>query len=271
LGNLGKEMLYIDKRAEEEGLPRNTVLKEALQVLCLEHLYALPETEGITFQGGTCLRFLYGGPRYSEDLDFVVSDMQKLSSLFKKIGASIEKMGSLFERKIWMKVQKESKNLIRWKLYFETLEGRENSSVSIEFANYPAYTSQLLPLKVPRGYPSTPLILAKVETEEEILADKINSIAARRYLKGRDIFDVWFLKSKGVEVNVNMVEKKFKDYSTPKVKIEKKVSQFSEKRIRQDLENYLPKSYRERFRREGYEIMLEATREVVRKVDRQLG
>lgn len=31
-------MSYIDERAEEEGLLRKTILKEALQVLALEHL-----------------------------------------------------------------------------------------------------------------------------------------------------------------------------------------------------------------------------------------
>jgi predicted nucleotidyltransferase component of viral defense system len=263
-------MFYVDRRAQEEGLSRKTILKEALQVLCLERLYTLPESDAITFQGGTCLRLLYGGPRYSEDLDFVVSDMQKLSALYKKSSPSLEKMGHLFEGKIWTRMQKESKNLVRWKVYFQPLEGNENTSVTVEFANYPAYTSSLMPLKVPRGYPSTPLVLVQTEAEEEILADKINAIATRRYLKGRDIFDIWLLKSKGVSVDVEMVEKKFRDYSAPKVSIEKKVLQFSEKRVEEDLGNYLPKNYREKLRKAGYKILLEAAMEVALQVDRQL-
>ena len=262
-------MSYIIRRAREEGLPKNIVLKEALQVLCLEHLYTFPESDIIIFQGGTCLRLLYGGPRYSEDLDFVVSDMQTLSGLFKKVSSSVERMGPLFEGKTWMRVQKESKNLVRWKLYFESLEDKESSSVSIEFANYPAYTSQLLPLKIPAGYPSTPLILVKTETEEELLADKINALATRKYLKGRDIFDIWLLRSKGIAVNTDMVKKKFKDYSTPKTNLENKILQFNEEKIRHDLENYLPRNYREKFKKEGYKIMLEAAKTAVRQVDEQ--
>lgn len=262
-------MSYIDERAEEEGLLRKTILKEALQVLALEHLYSLPESDAITFQGGTCLRLLYGGPRYSEDLDFVVPDLHKVSGMFEKVRASAEKMGPLLEGNIWLRVQKESENLVRWKLYYEPLKGRENTSVSIEFAKYPAYTSQLLPLQIPKGYPSIPLVLVKAEAEKEILTDKVTALATRKYLKGRDIFDIWLLKSKGVEVDVMMVEKKFKDYSVPKVKIEEKVLQFTEARVKEDLENYLPKTYRERFEREGYGILLGVAREVCREVDKQ--
>jgi predicted nucleotidyltransferase component of viral defense system len=263
-------MSYIDERAEEEGLLRKTILKEALQVLVLEHLYRLPESDVITFQGGTCLRLLYGTPRYSEDLDFVVSNIQGLSGIFEKVMSSVEKMGPLFEGKVWMRIQKESENLVRWKVYYETLEGKENVSVSIEFAKFPAYTSQLLPLRIPKGYPAIPLILVKAEEEKEILADKVTAIASRKYLKGRDIFDIWLLKSKGVQVDVMMVKNKFRDYSVPRVKIEERILQFTEDWVRKDLENYLPKTYRERFQREGYKVLLDAARAVSREVDRQL-
>lgn len=263
-------MLYINERAEEEGLLRKTILKEALQVSVLERLYILSESDDITFQGGTCLRLLYGAPRYSEDLDFVVPNIQNMPVIFEKVKSSVEKMGPLFEGKIWMRVQKESENLVRWKLYYEPLEGRENTSVGIEFAKYPAYTSQLLPLGIPKGYPATPLILVKAEAEVEILADKINAIATRKYLKGRDIFDIWFLKNKGVRADAIMVEKKFRDYSAPKVNIEERALQFSEDWVRQDLENYLPRTYRAKFQKEGYGILLEAAIEVAREVDRRL-
>ena len=65
-------------------------------------------------------------------------------------------------------------------------------------------------------------------------------------------------------------KKKFRDYSVPKVKIEERILQFTEDWVRKDLENYLPKTYRERFRREGYRIMLDVAKEVSQEVDRQL-
>jgi len=142
--------------------------------------------------------------------------------------------------------------------------------VSAEFAKYPAYTPQLLPLKLPKGYPAAPMILVKAETEQEILADKLNAAATRKYLKGRDIFDIWLLKSRGVAVDAGMVEKKFRDYSSPVVSIEDRIARFSVEQVRQDLENYLPRAYRERFQREGYGILLDAAREAGAEADRQM-
>ena len=61
----------LKSRAQESGLPWQTLAKEALQVLFLEVFYGSGEASEATFQGGTCLRLLYKGPRHSEDLDFV--------------------------------------------------------------------------------------------------------------------------------------------------------------------------------------------------------
>ena len=44
---------------------------ELLQFHMLDNLYSLAGSEHITFQGGTAIRWLYGGLRFSEDLDFV--------------------------------------------------------------------------------------------------------------------------------------------------------------------------------------------------------
>jgi Nucleotidyl transferase AbiEii toxin, Type IV TA system len=44
---------------------------ELLQVLMLDTLYSLSGSYQAVFQGGTALRWIYGGSRFSEDLDFV--------------------------------------------------------------------------------------------------------------------------------------------------------------------------------------------------------
>jgi len=44
---------------------------EALQLILLDNLYAQSGSEHIIFQGGTALRWVYSGMRFSEDLDFV--------------------------------------------------------------------------------------------------------------------------------------------------------------------------------------------------------
>lgn len=46
---------------------------ETLQLILLDNLYAQSGSQDIIFQGGTALRWVYGGMRFSEDLDFVTS------------------------------------------------------------------------------------------------------------------------------------------------------------------------------------------------------
>lgn len=50
------------------------IIREYFQHLFLESLYKLPGSERLLFKGGTALRILYGSPRFSEDLDFSISE-----------------------------------------------------------------------------------------------------------------------------------------------------------------------------------------------------
>lgn len=50
---------------------RRNILKEYLQIVILDYLYAHPKYGGLVFYGGSCLAQCYNLPRLSEDLDFV--------------------------------------------------------------------------------------------------------------------------------------------------------------------------------------------------------
>jgi hypothetical protein len=51
-----------------------------------------------------------------------------------------------------------------------------------------------------------------VESEAEILADKVVALAGRPYLKARDVWDLNWLLQKGVEVDEGMVAQKAERY-----------------------------------------------------------
>lgn len=53
-------------------LAGRNILREYLQARSLEGLQRVGAMSALAFQGGTALRFLYGLPRYSEDLDFAL-------------------------------------------------------------------------------------------------------------------------------------------------------------------------------------------------------
>ena len=57
--------------AARSGVSARIVAMESIQVHLLDALFSQPESTQVAFQGGTCLRLVYGGYRYSEDIDLV--------------------------------------------------------------------------------------------------------------------------------------------------------------------------------------------------------
>jgi len=101
------------KKAEKEGVSANLVIKEYIHFLILEYFFKHGGFSNIVFQGGTALRLVYKGVRYSEDLDFVLKkkDNNFFKSLFedylKKLPAHIDKFIP-FANDIRLKVQKDT-------------------------------------------------------------------------------------------------------------------------------------------------------------------
>ncbi len=182
---------------------------EALQLILLDNLYAQSGSERIIFQGGTALRWVYGGMRFSEDLDFVThlqaGDLEKiLSKIFQNTKNActaqfgpgraefkikgVRKQGT---KMFFIYRPEGQRERIAVKLEFETLK----SGHSPEFDKYILRDRPLVAGMVTGGelvipYSSS-IVLA--ETPEEILSDKIRAIYEREFLKGRDMYDIWWL------------------------------------------------------------------------------
>jgi len=72
------------------------VVREYIQHLFLSSLYKLPMAQKLLFKGGTALRFIYGSPRFSEDLDFTgenIYDYGTIDEFFINTLSEIEKQG----------------------------------------------------------------------------------------------------------------------------------------------------------------------------------
>jgi len=75
---------------------QENVIREYVQHLFLANLYKLMEAENLLFKGGTCLRFVYSSPRFSEDLDFTGRNIYRpgqIDDLFVKALSGVEKTG----------------------------------------------------------------------------------------------------------------------------------------------------------------------------------
>ena len=182
---------------------------EALQLILLDNIYAQSGSEHIIFQGGTALRWIYSGMRFSEDLDFVThlqaGDLEKiLSKMFQNTkNACIAQFGpGQAEFKI-KGVRKQATKMffiyrpenqrerIAVTLAFETLKiGHEPEFDKYILRDLPLIASMVTSGELIIPYSSS-IVLA--ETPEEILSDKIRAIYERNFIKGRDIYDIWWI------------------------------------------------------------------------------
>ena len=254
----------LKSRAQSQGLPWQTLLKEAMQVIFLETFYALPEATGATFQGGTSLRLLYGGPRHSEDLDFVtLSPLEFWDGLRGQVFEKLKAQEALLQGTLEMTAQKSYSKILRWKFKWESPTGGEKIFVRVEWASFPAHTKELLPLARPPGMPSGTWVVIPVESREEILTDKLAAIAGRPYLKGRDFFDLWFLRSQGVSIQPALLRQKLKDYNTSEEGLRKRSLEITGEVLQRDLQAFLPSSVRQPLETDGYQGILKASRETL--------
>lgn len=251
-------------KAQEEGLPVKILEKEAVQIYILSELFALPESTLLTFQGGTCLRLVYDGARYSEDLDFVTTaDNDQIDRIVSSLTKSLARLEPLFGGEFTIKKQKESPIFFRYRIHNEKENYHDSFFVSVEFARYPAYTLNIAPLHPQKELPGLPLILVRAEKLEEILADKLGAIAGRPFCKGRDYFDLWLLKQQGIKLDADLLKKKLNDYSTPPANLARGLELASTENIKAEMARFLPRKYRRQFETDGYAGMLKEAQALI--------
>jgi predicted nucleotidyltransferase component of viral defense system len=249
-----------------ESIPWQTLVKEWLQRLFLGTYYSFPESSPATFQGGTCLRLLHGGPRHSEDLDFVTMEaLETTDALRPRVFEKLKALEALADGSLEMTVQKSYSNILRWKLKWAPPGAGEKVFVRVEFARYPAHTRELKPLGGVPGMPAGAWIVIPVETRGEILTDKIAAVAGRPYLKGRDFFDLWFLESQGVPLDAGLLRRKLQDYGATLERLAERALQVDAELLRRDLTPFLPLSIRRPLEADGYKGVLETSKAVLRR------
>ena len=182
---------------------------ELLQLLLLDSLYSQSKSENIVFQGGTALRWVYGAARFSEDLDFVTGLSRAeidsiLSKMYTKaLNVCIAQFGP---GRLEQQIKKSRKSAFKSLFVYRPNAQRERIAVKLEFellreSRQPEFESHILrELSQVAGlvtmgelflaYTSSIIL---VETPEEILSDKIRALFERKYIKGRDIYDIWWI------------------------------------------------------------------------------
>ncbi|QKG30268.1 nucleotidyl transferase AbiEii/AbiGii toxin family protein [Campylobacter sp. RM16187] len=199
---------------------KSVIIKEMLHLDILRALSNSDLSSQIVFQGGTALRLCYQGGRYSEDLDFVLADENLIfdKSLFREFERTFaDSMLKKYNLQSELVYPKNDDGLVqKWVAKILLPIENRKEKINIEICKIPSYDNSVKSIE--NFYSSAASdqldkILLKVESLEEILADKIVAFGAREYLKYRDIWDIKWLGDKNIAIDSDLISKKISNYN----------------------------------------------------------
>ena len=191
--------------ASRAGDRKLNVLREYLQNYILFLMQKTGMSPSLYFVGGTALRFLYGIRRYSEYLDFTAAedwDPLKFSAYITKIKKELDRAG--YSCRLAVKEERTvQKGMIRFaELLFEVgLSPRKEQILSIHIE---------IDTNPPRGWRGEksivdihlPVLLQHYD-RPSLYAAKLTALFGRSYTKGRDVYDVFWFRSRWRELRPN--------------------------------------------------------------------
>ena len=194
------------KLSKEDNLNR---IREYIQSYFLYVVYKKKFYQNLIFTGGTALRFIYKIQRFSEDLDFSLSDKARkydFANLLKNVKKEFELAGYKLEIKYNMdKIVHSAFLKFPQMLYEFGLSGLKDEKISIKLE---------IDTNPPKGgietstlYSSTFMFYMVHYDLPSLFAGKLHALLTRKYTKGRDWYDfLWYVsKFKGLEPNFVML------------------------------------------------------------------
>ncbi|MFH1982747.1 MAG: nucleotidyl transferase AbiEii/AbiGii toxin family protein [Pseudomonadota bacterium] len=262
-------------------------------MLLLDTLYALSGSERIIFQGGTALRWVYGGNRFSEDLDFVTPlPLRNIQSLLATLAGRMKNacIAQFGPGTAEMKPKTGRESSLKAFYVYRPNNQRERIAVKMEFERLAGGALPESRRHILRDLPHVPGLIAAgrlvlpytssilvVETAEEILSDKIRALFERKFLKGRDVYDLWWLSTQmSVHVSRPLVERKMGLYQavfTP----ERDLSSFQDviaadalqEALRTDLPRFIPAAILSVYQEANFAPFVDAVRKVTAELIKQ--
>jgi len=175
------------------------LVREYLQARVLQSLQDRGAFNSWAFQGGTALRFLYSMPRFSEDLDFALVEpgMQvNFRDNMTAAGKAFEAEGYNVSVRINDKRTVKSAFVSFKGLLFElglSAHAPETLSIKVEVDSNPPAAARTVSTIVRRHV----ILNLRHHDKASLFAGKLHAFLARRYVKGRDIYDlIWYLSDR---------------------------------------------------------------------------
>jgi predicted nucleotidyltransferase component of viral defense system len=198
----------IQRLAQRHHIGMQAQERDYLQHLLLAQLYT--RSQALTFKGGTALRLVYHGNRYSEDLDFNgPDDVDSLRRLWGEVVAGLKDFGISAEvRGEWVADVGYSLDVsYQGPLY----DGRDRSKgkVRVDVNRRPEVVETRREL-VNSEYDDVRPFVVTVLTLEHVLAEKVRALLVRG--KPRDLYDIWLLLNQGISPDRALIERKLELY-----------------------------------------------------------
>jgi len=235
-------------------------LRQALHVAVLEALMASRRWAPgeLIFQGGTSLHLVHGSPRFSEDLDFLVSDALKLGSIGTSVQSRLAGMPWVpADMALSVTPAKDGRNPHMFDVAISGEGVLGSVRVKVELWQAPAEALKPLattvsPVRVIVGRAAGAQAFVPTLELREIFADKVFAVAARPYLKPRDVFDLYWLAERGEASSCTSEDLQIRlatyPNEAPESWLEKAAGRRQEllgsaKQVKADLRRWLPASW----------------------------
>jgi len=188
-----EEAINLAKNIANPG-QRLNVLREYLQALVMRSLHESEAFQYIAFVGGTALRFLYGLPRFSEDLNFSLDSSEGYApeKWMRKTKRDLQLAGldaavTLNDRKtvhtVWVKVAGVLKDAGL------TGMAEQKLSIKLEVDTRPPRGAQTRNQVIERHR----MFVVRCYDLPSLMAGKLHALITRQYSKGRDWYDfIWY-------------------------------------------------------------------------------
>jgi predicted nucleotidyltransferase component of viral defense system len=194
----------IQRLAQRHNIGVQAQERDYLQHLLLLLLYN--HSQALLFKGGTALRVVYRGGRYSEDLDFngtiEVDEIKKLWIIVLRdlAGFGIKAEG----RYEWLSHTGFSFDVSYQGPLFDGRDGTKGKvRIDISLRSEEVDIERKL---IASEYDDINPFVITVLAREHLMAEKVRALILRG--KARDVYDLWLLASQGIRLDPNLVAKK---------------------------------------------------------------
>lgn len=190
-------------------IAKEPIIREEYEMILLQGLFSGKLAQKLIFKGGTALRLAYNSPRFSEDLDFSLTEEIKNEDFAELIEKTVKDLPTAKIKELTEKYYthfallhiKEPYLKQVFPIKIEVSKRPVSWKINKDYVSAPV-KSQIVPLEV----------VGFTVTMERVFKDKKRMIKERD--KARDLFDLWWLGQKlDKKVSFNLKDAEIKKAS----------------------------------------------------------